>query len=209
MTASQVNITPRLHPIGDPDHLFQVRAIGFLKGVIDSSGAITLTGGFQGKSLILGEKVYGLVQKLLKKKADTALFVVYPRTKDGFVTSLEVIGVWKPSILDPNSGDQDELREGENYFSIRGEVCKRVWCDDNYGRNVSVKVFGDHFVTVDFAEAPYLSIGDFVSMDAILTEDGRLYTERVDKISVSEAAVARPRRHYGHQVVRRRSSATA
>lgn len=204
MTASQANVKPRLHPIGEPADLFQIRAIGFLKGVIAPDGAITLTGGFHGKALTLGSEVYGLVQKILKKGVNEAMFVVWPRTKNGSLNSFQVIGVWKPSILDPNSGAQDYLPEGENYFSIRGEVCKRVWCDDNYGRNVSVKVFGDHFVTVDFAKAPYLSIGDFVSLNAFLTEDGRLYTEQVNRISVPEAAVSR-----GHKVVRKRSSATA
>lgn len=205
MTASQSNVKPRLHPIGEPADLFQTRAIGVLKGVIAPDGAITLTGGFHGKALILGDKVFGLVHRLLKEGENSAMFVVYPRTKDGFVSSLEVIGVWKPSILDPNSGAQDDLPEGDNYFSIRGGVHKRgVWYDENYGRSVAVKVFGEHFVTVDFGDAPYLSVGDFVSMDAILTNEGRLYTERVEKISFSEAAKARP-----GQQVRRRSSATA
>ncbi|MEY3470860.1 MAG: hypothetical protein RLZZ223_210 [Candidatus Parcubacteria bacterium] len=199
---------PRLHPIGEPDHPLQVRSIGLLNGVIDPSGTITLTGNFHGKSLILGDKVYGLVQKLIKKGQEEAIFTVYPRTKDGFVTSFEVIGVWKPSILDPdNSEAQDDLPEGDNYFSIRGEVCHKVWCDENYGRSVAVQVCGQHFVTVDFVDSPYLSKGDFVSLEAILTEDGRLYTERVEKISIPDAALTRPRRHHGHQMVRRRSSA--
>ncbi len=138
MTASQVNVQPRLHPIGEPTELFQVRAIGVLKGVIATDGAITLTGDFKGKALTLRAEVHGLVQKLLKKGENSAMFVVYPQTKGGVVTRLQVIDVWKPSILDPNNSEaQDDLPEE---FSIRGEVCKRVWCDDNYGRNVSVKV---------------------------------------------------------------------
>ena len=205
MTASQVNVQHRLHPIGEPTNLLQTRAIGVLNGVIAPNGAITLTGDFQGKSLILGEKVPGLVQKILKKGVNEAMFVVWPRTKDGAVTSFEVIGVWKPSILDPDSGAQNDLPEG---FSIRGEVCKKVWWDDNYGRSVAVQVFGQHFVTVDFVDAPYLSKGDFVSIDAILTKDGRLYAEQVEKISIPEAVRARPHRH-GHQVVRQRSSAVS
>lgn len=202
----------RLHPIGEPENLFQTRAIGVLKGVIDLSGAITLTGNFHGKSLILGDKVYGLVQNLIKKGQNEAMFVVYPRTKNGFVTSFEVIGVWKPSILQPDSGAQDDLPEGSNYFSIRGEVCKKVWSDDQYGRSVAVRVCGDHFITIDFSDAPFLKQGDFVSIEAILTEDGRLYTESVEVIpSASELAVARPSRPFVRpgQQVRRRSSATA
>jgi len=210
MSASQVNVQPRLHPIGDPDHLFQVRAIGILKGVIAPDGAITLTGGFQGRDLILGEKVYGLVQELLKQGVDEALFVVWPRTKDGFVISLKVIGVWKPSILNPNSGAQDYLPEGDNYFSIRGKLARRVWTDEYYGKGLGVTVFGEYYVSVDVPSdreaVPLLNPGDFISMDAFLTEDGRLHTDWVSKVSVSEAAFARPRRH-SHQVVRRRSSA--
>ena len=214
MSISQKQQQPRLHPIGDPDHLFQTRAIGVLKGVIAPDGAITLTGVSLGLFLcwdmILRDEVFGLVQKLIKEGENSAMFVVYPRTKDGFVTSLEVVGVWKPSILSPNSGAQDDLREGENYFSIRGEVHHKVWYDENYGRSVAVKVFGQHFVTVDFGDAPYLSKGDFVTMDAILTKDGRLYAERVETISVSEAAFARPRHGIRPgQQIRRRSSATA
>jgi len=200
---------PRLHPIGEPDHPLQVRSIGLLKGVLAPDGTITLTGNFHGKSLILRDKVYGLVQKLIKKGQYEAMFVVYPRTKDGFVTSFEVIGVWKPSVLDPDSGAQDDLPEE---FSIRGEVCRKVWWDDRYGHRVSVKVFGEYFVTVDFGEAPYLSIGDFVSMDAILTEDGRLYAERVELIpTANELAVVRPARPEQRpgRLTRQRSSAIA
>lgn len=201
-------VKTRIHPIGEPEHLLQIRAIGGLQGVISQLGAITLTGEFQGKSLILGEKVPGLVQQLLKNGVNEAMFVVYPRTKNGFVYQFQVIGVWKPSILDPDSGAQDELPEGENYFSIRGEVCRKVWWDEKYGPRVSIRVFGEHFVTVDFDPTqvrPYE--GDFLSLDVILTVDGRLRAEQVEKISIPEAAVARPPRRQGHQVVRRRSSA--
>ena len=76
-----------------------------------------------------------------------------------------------------------------------------------YDASHLIQVFGDHFVSVDFGHAPYLQPGDFVSMDAFLTEEGRLYTAEVNRISVPEAAKARPHRH-GHEVVRRRSSAT-
>jgi hypothetical protein len=215
MTVSQVNVKPGIHPIGEPSHLLQVRAIGVLNGVIDPSGVITLTGDFKGKALTLGAEVYGLVQKLLKQGVGEALFVVWPRTKNGFVNSLEVIWVWKPSILDPNSGAQDDLPEGDNYFSIRGEVCHKVWCDENYGRSVAVQVCGQHFVTVDFVDSPYLSKGDFVSLEAILTEYGRLHAERVEKISIPDAAKARPSRtaraalFTSERTIRRRSSATA
>jgi hypothetical protein len=159
-----------------------------LKGVISSSGSITLTGDFRGKALILGEKISGLVQKLLKKGENSAMFVVWPRTKNGFVTSLEVIGVWKPSILASDSGAQDDHPEK---FSTRGQVLRVGWSNE-HGRYVAVRVNGEHYVSVDFGHAPYLQPGDFVSMDAFLTEEGRLYTAEVNRISVPEAAVARP-----------------
>lgn len=204
--SSVSQVKTRIHPIGEPEHPLQIRAIGCLQGVISQLGAITLTGGFEGKSLILGEKVPGLVQKLLKKGENSAMFVVYPRTKNGFVTSLEVIGVWKPSILAPDSGDKDDLPEGENWFSIRGEV-DRVGKSE-YGRYVCIRTYGSYYVSVDFQQAPYLQPGDFVSLVAILTVDRRLFAERVDKVSIPEAAVARPSQgiRLGRQV-RWRSSA--
>lgn len=213
MTVSQVNVKPGIHPIGEPDHLLQTRAIGVLKGVIAPDEAITLTGGFHGKSLFLGEKVYGLVHKLLKEGENSAMFVVYPQTKDGFVNKLQVIDVWKPSILYPGSGSHDIHPEK---FSIRGEVCRPVWWDNQYGPRVSVQVFGEHFVTVDFN--PTLGRfypGDFVSINSVLNEYGRLHAERVEKISIPDAAKARPSRtaraalFTSERTIRRRSSATA
>jgi hypothetical protein len=156
MSVSQVNATqPRLHPIGEPDHPLQVRAIGVLRGVIAPNGAITLTGGFHGKALILGDKIPGLVRKILNKGANSAMFVVYPQTKGGVITQLQVIGVWKPSILDPDSGAQDDLPEE---FSIRGEV-RWVGMSDGHGRYVAVGVFEEYYVSVDFGQAPYLQPG--------------------------------------------------
>ncbi len=199
----------RLHPIGEVSDPHHIRAIGVLWGRISPDWSIILTGGFHGKSLTIRPEAFGLIQKLVKRGVDSALFVVWPRTRNGFVASLEVIGVWKPSILDPDSGAQDDLPEGENWFSIRGEVCHKVWWDQEYGPRVSVKVFGEHFVTVDFDPTQVkLYQGDFVSLDAILTVDGRLRAERVKKISIPEPAVARP--HQGSRPgrqVRRRSSA--
>lgn len=206
MTSSQVKQL-RLHPIGKPAHLLQVRSIGLLKGVITPNGAITLTGGFSVKAFILGEKIPGLVQELLKNGETKAMFTVYPRTKDGFVTSFEVIGVWKPSILDhDNSEAQDDLPEE---FSIRGEVCRKVWWDAKYGPRVSVQVFGEHFVTVDFDPTLVrLYPGDFVSIDAIL-KDGRLYAETIQKVETGVfARPIRPKQRPG-RLTRQRSSATA
>jgi len=179
-----------------------------LRGNIASDWSINLTGGFHGKSLKVQSEAFGLIQKLAKGGVDSAIFVVWPRTKDGFVSSLEVIGVWKPSILDPNSGAQDDLPEGDNYFSIRGKLARRVWTDEYYGKGLGVTVFGEYYVSVDVPSdreaVPFLNPGDFISMDAFLTEDGRLHAERVEKISIPDAANARP-----GQQVRRRSSATA
>jgi hypothetical protein len=123
---SNIQKSPRLHPIGDFSDPHHVRSIGLLRGTIASDWSITLTGGFHGKSLKVRSEAFGLIQKLAKSGVESALFVVWPRTKDGFVTSFEVIGIWKPSILDPDSGAQDDIPEGENYFSIRGEVCRKV-----------------------------------------------------------------------------------
>lgn len=195
----------RLHPIGEFSDHHHVRAIGLLRGNIASDWSISLTGGFHGKSLKVKYEAFGLIKKLAKSGVDSAMFTVYPRTKDGFVSSLEVIGVWKPSILHPDSGAQDALPEE---FSIRGEVCRPVWWDSQHGPRVSVQVFGEHYVTVDFdPNLGRLYPGDFVSIKAVLNEDGRLHAELFEKISIPEATKSRQALARPGQQVRRRSSA--
>jgi hypothetical protein len=67
------------------------------------------------------------------------LWVVYPRSRDEQVLHLQLVGVWEPSTLtgpsnltapladtlaDPEEPEtpRDELPEGDDYFSVRGEL---------------------------------------------------------------------------------------
>jgi hypothetical protein len=49
------------------------------------------------------------------------LWVVYPRCRDAGHLHLQITGIWEPSTLQPGASD-DALPEGDNYFSIRGEL---------------------------------------------------------------------------------------
>jgi hypothetical protein len=51
--------------------------------------------------------------------------VVYPRIREQDSLHLQMVGVWEPSSLDPEAaseGTADVLPEGDDYFSIRGEL---------------------------------------------------------------------------------------
>jgi len=53
------------------------------------------------------------------------LWVVYPRIREQDSLHLQMVGVWEPSSLDPDAaaeGALDALPEGDDFFSIRGEL---------------------------------------------------------------------------------------
>jgi hypothetical protein len=51
------------------------------------------------------------------------LWVVYPRSRDNDQLHLQIAGIWEPSTLSPDQPDLDDcLPEGDDYFSIRGEL---------------------------------------------------------------------------------------
>ena len=57
------------------------------------------------------------------------LWVVYPRSREGGHLHLQIAGIWEPSTLDRADDEgvsaeqvHDTLPEGDDYFSIRGEL---------------------------------------------------------------------------------------
>ncbi|GIR75227.1 MAG: hypothetical protein CM15mP77_3840 [Synechococcus sp.] len=51
------------------------------------------------------------------------LWVVYPRCRDNEQLASSDRGIWEPSTLSPDQPDlMDSLPEGDDYFSIRGEL---------------------------------------------------------------------------------------
>ncbi|WP_320676405.1 hypothetical protein [Prochlorococcus sp. MIT 1300] len=131
----------RVHPIPPVTEPLQYRAIGIVRGIYQPEDSEQLTRGFLVDSK--GEKVeavvLGRVLTLMRRHLaidKPHLWVVYPRCREESHLHLQIVGIWEPSSLyradsqsagvDPNlsiSNDlTDTLPEGDDYFSIRGEL---------------------------------------------------------------------------------------
>ena len=131
----------REHPIPPVTDFFQYRAIGLVRGKYIpedfdgfSRGLIIDGNGVEIETVVLG-KTLGLIKRRIP--LDTShLWVVYPRCRDSENLHLQIAGIWEPSILgasniaensEKNNNKElqtipDQLKEGDDYFSIRGEL---------------------------------------------------------------------------------------
>ncbi|MEB3235868.1 MAG: hypothetical protein VKM98_10620, partial [Cyanobacteriota bacterium] len=137
----------RAHPISPVTEPMQYRAIGVVRGVYEPTdpeqptrGVIRTAEGEAIEAVVLGRLL-----TLMRRHLDLAqshLWVVYPRSRDPQGLHLQMVGVWEPSTLAAEAGstedgsteegeadaqaaaDQtaDALPEGDNYFSVRGEL---------------------------------------------------------------------------------------
>ena len=131
----------RHHPISPVTEPLQYRAIGAVRGVYaptdaeqPTRGLIRTSDGTEIEAVVLG-RVLSLVRRHLDM-ASPHLWVVYPRIREPGSLHLQIVGVWEPSSLDaagesdppeqpPANGSlplQDQLPEGDDYFSVRGEL---------------------------------------------------------------------------------------
>ena len=124
----------RDHPISPVTEPLQYRAIGVVRGTYRPESDDQLTRGVlvddQGQELeavVLG-RMLTLMRRHLSMDAPH-LWVVYPRSRDGGHLHLQIAGIWEPSTLDRANDDgasaeqvHDTLPEGDDYFSIRGEL---------------------------------------------------------------------------------------
>jgi hypothetical protein len=124
----------RDHPISPVTEPLQYRAIGVVRGTYRPESDDQLTRGVlvddQGQELeavVLG-RMLTLMRRHLAMDAPH-LWVVYPRSRDGGHLHLQIAGIWEPSTLDRANDDgasaeqvHDTLPEGDDYFSIRGEL---------------------------------------------------------------------------------------
>ncbi len=132
----------RDHPIPPVTDLFQYRAIGLVRGRYIPSdpehfsrGLIIDENGEEIEAVVLG-RVLGLMKRYLSVES-SHLWVVYPRCRNSESLHLQISGIWEPSTLGSihsgsnlleatgsQLGDQisDQVEEGDNYFSIRGEL---------------------------------------------------------------------------------------
>jgi hypothetical protein len=122
----------RPHPIPPVSEPLQYRAIGLVRGVFTpedpdqpTRGSLVTSDGASLDAVVLGRLL-----TLMRRHLDIGqphLWVVYPRSRDDKTLHLQLMGVWEPSTLAraEASGElplDDTLPEGDDYFSVRGEL---------------------------------------------------------------------------------------
>ena len=118
----------RAHPISPVTEPQQYRAIGVVRGVYEATDPDQLTRGVirTADGQAIEAVVLGRLLTLMRRHLDLAqphLWVVYPRSRDGNQLHLQLVGVWEPSTLAASDASlSDALPEGDDYFSVRGEL---------------------------------------------------------------------------------------
>jgi hypothetical protein len=122
----------RPHPISPVSEPQQYRAIGLVRGVFDPQDKDQLTRGrlITSEGSNLEAVVLGRLLTLMRRHLDISqphLWVVYPRSRDDKTLHLQLMGVWEPSTLAREDAavetpPTDTLPEGDDYFSVRGEL---------------------------------------------------------------------------------------
>ena len=128
------------HPIPSVTDPLQYRAIGIVRGVYApendenfTRGTLIDPSGNEIDAVILGRVITLIRNHISLEKPH--LWVVYPRCRNKQNLHLQIAGIWEPSTLNKevankdelnkNSGSKviaDDLSEGDDYFSIRGEL---------------------------------------------------------------------------------------
>ena len=128
------------HPIPSVSDPFQYRAIGIVRGIYKpqdeenfTRGALIDSKGNEIDSVVLGRVITLIRNHVSLEKPH--LWVVYPRCRNNQKLHLQITGIWEPStlnkdvmekeVLNESSSfkvDSDDVLEGDDYFSIRGEL---------------------------------------------------------------------------------------
>jgi hypothetical protein len=128
------------HPIPSVTEPLQYRAIGLVRGIYKPQDDETFTRGtlVDSKGNEIDSVVLGRVITLIRNHVPLEkphLWVVYPRCRNKQNLHLQISGIWEPSTLKKDlveskgssedssfKVDSDHLSEGDDYFSIRGEL---------------------------------------------------------------------------------------
>ena len=128
------------HPIPSVTDPLQYRAIGIVRGIYKPQDNETFTRGnlIDSKGNEIDSVVLGRVITLIRNHVSLEkphLWVVYPRCRNNQNLHLQITGIWEPSTLKKDflekeelnessslKVDSDDLLEGDDYFSIRGEL---------------------------------------------------------------------------------------
>ena len=128
------------HPIPSVTDPLQYRAIGIVRGIYEpldeenfTRGKIIDSTGNEIDSVVLGRVITLIRNHVSLEKPH--LWVVYPRCRNTQNLHLQITGIWEPSTLNKDLNekvvlnesstlqvDSDDLLEGDDYFSIRGEL---------------------------------------------------------------------------------------
>ena len=128
------------HPIPSVTDQLQYRAIGLVRGIykpqddeIFTRGTLIDKKGIEIDSVVLGRVITLIRNHVPLEKPH--LWVVYPRCRNNQKLHLQIAGIWEPSTLKKDllkseglneasslKIDSDNLLEGDDYFSIRGEL---------------------------------------------------------------------------------------
>ena len=131
----------RDHPIPPVTEPLQYRALGVIRGTYRPQDPEQFTRGFlvDSEGVELEAVVLGRVLTLMRRHLamdQPHLWVVYPRCREADHLHLQIAGIWEPSTLNQIQSDEndsedepetsqpvvDQLPEGDDYFSIRGEL---------------------------------------------------------------------------------------
>ena len=128
------------HPIPSVTDPLQYRAIGIVRGIYKpqdddnfTRGTLIDSKGDEIDSVLLGRVITLIRNHVSLEKPH--LWVVYPRCRNHQNLHLQITGIWEPSTLKKDlvqkeglnkatnlKVDPDNLLEGDDYFSIRGEL---------------------------------------------------------------------------------------
>ena len=132
----------RDHPISPVTEPLQYRAIGVVRGIYRPESDDQLTRGvvIDSDGNELEAVVLGRMLTLMRRHLDMTtphLWVVYHRCRESEQLHLQIAGIWEPSTLataeaseieavdaegSEAQGSADQLPEGDDFFSIRGEL---------------------------------------------------------------------------------------
>ena len=121
----------RDHPIPAVTDPLQYRAIGIVRGTYIphdenefTRGKLVDLKGVELEAVVLG-RTLSLMRRHLKLERPH-LWVVYPRSREIDYLHLQIAGIWEPSTLSKDALEEDVksdlISEGDDYFSIRGEL---------------------------------------------------------------------------------------
>ncbi len=193
------------HPIPSVTDPLQYRAIGIVRGIYKpqddekfTRGSLIDSKGNEIDSVVLGRVITLIRNHVSLEKPH--LWVVYPRCRTDQNLHLQISGIWEPSTLNKDfyeneesknnsilKDDSDNLLEGDDYFSIRGELIFTKPEDHNIVIKIRQKQRNKEKKSLPFkvnlkGEIPINYLKHFVSLD-VRRVDYQLLVENYEIIA--------------------------